>query len=142
MSSMPLISLDYIDGLGIIILYPSGVRYSNQVGGYATIFPEVEGVYVPLVDSMVDQEELLRAHFTGPKWSGQCYNGIDGEDADEIDRILGLPFQTRIMKVERSRLADSCEAWVYVEIAAQPDEAYPFFGFGQCAGVLTWNNSD
>lgn len=46
--STPMISLDYIGGLGIIILCPSGVRYTNQVGGVATLFPEVEGVYVPL----------------------------------------------------------------------------------------------
>ncbi len=172
MSSKPLIRLYNSQGVGVIILCPSGVLYSNQAGGLSCLQPEIEGVYVPLACEPIDQEEMLEQYFTGPKWLGCCSNGIDDEDANEIDRILGLSLPTRFIKVDRSQLKDSCEAWVYVNIAAQPKERprsyngsegkgttasgeiildsdydlgvllYPFYGFGNCSGILIWMNSD
>jgi hypothetical protein len=172
MVSKPLIKLWGASGIGVIIQFPSGVLYSNQVGSYACLQPEVEGVYVPLVSEVLDQEKILRDHFMGPKWSGCCSNEIDNEDADVIDEILKQSFFTSFIKVDRSQLRSSCEAWVYVNIATQPEEclidwrsaegvgttasgktlhdsdydlpviSYPFYGFGQCSGILTWSNSD
>ena len=68
---------------------------------------------------------------------------------------------TSFVKVDRTRLDDSWEAWVYVLIES-PDEADlvvggqveaaaeasagtyvgPLLGFGRARGVLTWENSD
>ncbi len=142
------------------------------MGGYACLQPEVEGVYVPLVDELIDQETLLYEYFIGPKWHGWCSNEIDSEDADIIDEILNRSFHTRLLKVDRSQFRSSFEAWIYVTIATQPDEQpihydsstgigvtasgntildsdyergtlfYPFYGFGQTTGILTWSNSD
>ncbi len=55
----PIISLWHTKGLGVIFLYESGIRFSNQTGGYACLHPEAEGVYVPLNDEMVNQEDEL-----------------------------------------------------------------------------------
>jgi hypothetical protein len=138
----PLISLEFVHGVGVIVIHPSGVFYSNQVGGYATLTPEIEGVYVPLINTEVQFEKMLWDHFTGPKWKRSCAGGIDTEDADVIDGILRAAYPTDLLTVDRSRLSESCEAWVYVDIAPQPHDGYPLYGFGKRKGVLTWYNSD
>jgi hypothetical protein len=168
--SKPLIRLYESGGLGLIVLFPSGVLYSNQVGGYSCRQPEAEGVYLPIVDEVVNQEAPLHKYFTGPKLFGACANGIDNEDADVIDEILHSQSLTAFISVDRSKLKESCEAWVYVKIANQlperpvsyssgvgktasgltiTDDEYPsgiymysLYGFGECTGILTWNNSD
>ncbi len=142
MPDSPVVSLDFIGGLGLIIQVPSGVLFTSQVGGVATLFPRIEGIFVPLIEERMDHQSLLRAHFIGPKWRGQCYAGIDQDDADVVDRVLSLSFQTAGITVDRSRLADSCEAWIYVTITDQTDDHLPYAGFGSCKGVLTWINSD
>lgn len=172
MTSKPLISLDTSYGVGVIILWASGVLYSNQAGGNFCLQPEAEGVFVPLLNEVVDQEKLLREYFISPK--GTSYNyPIDDKAADHIDHVLSLSTPTKFMKVDRTKYDESYEAWVHVKIAAQPDEQpavfntatgigktasgkilrdedypevgaffYPFYGFGECSGILTWCNSD
>lgn len=62
---------------------------------------------------------------------------------------------TRMLSVDRYKLNESVEAWIYVDISPREElvkeieekgeEVYPmyeFIGFGRCKGVLTWNNSD
>jgi hypothetical protein len=177
MSSKPLIRLYDAGGLGLIVLFPSGVLYSNQVEGASCDQPQAEGIYVPLVDEVVNQEEQLYKWFTGytyvdgiVKLNGGGTSGIDPEDADAIDAILHARLLTSFISVDRSKLKESCEAWVYVKIINQPPERpvsyssgvgktasgltvtdadyplgvfmYPLYGFGECTGILTWNNSD
>jgi Family of unknown function (DUF6210) len=153
MATNPIITLWGAQNIGLILLYPSGVRYENQAGGYMCLHPSEEGVYAPLYVHRIDQEAMLEDHFfRSPKWGGCCFDGIDHEDADVIDHILGLARETRHIKVDRSRLRDSCEAWIYVNVVTQADgneqnytsdiPPYPAAGFGECNGVLTWRNSD
>jgi hypothetical protein len=126
------------------MLFESGVRYSNQTGGYSCWHPEVEGVYVPLFNELIDQEAELTAYFTGPKWGGWCSDGIDEETADLIDSVLQKSSYTKRITVDRSRLADSHEAWVYV-LLSPSDEDVDFeeiHGFPGNQAVLTWDNSD
>ncbi|RKG63588.1 hypothetical protein D7V80_30090 [Corallococcus sp. CA054B] len=97
------------------------------------------------MDELVAQEDLLRQHFTGPKWQGACANGIDEETAQEIERILGLSGVTRELgvRVDRARLAESHEAWVYVEVPAQPENGFASLErLPASKGILTWANSD
>ncbi|MCA9911812.1 MAG: hypothetical protein KC496_00620 [Anaerolineae bacterium] len=154
MNAKPLIKLWDAGGIGVIIEYPSGVCYSNQVGGTACLHPAIEGVYVPLVDKDVDQEKQLFDYFVDPKrlWNRpDVARDVNADDADFVDSILHARYHTRIIRVDRSRLHESHEAWVYVEITAQPaDQALhgssagseTMRGFGTCKGVLTWANSD
>lgn len=141
----PLIQLWSARRFGIIVLRPSGVYYSNQTGGYACLHPMVEGIFVPLGDEMADQEKKLCDYFTGPKWAGWCCDGIDGETADFIDALMSKTGSTRGISVDRSRMRDSHEAWVYVDLRCseeQPCWKVEVSGFGICKGVLTWENSD
>ena len=90
------------------------------------------------------QESLLIAHFTGPKWEGWCSEGIDEATAEHVDHILSLSPETSYLKVDRTRLDDSREAWIYVNVfepTGDPDSAR-ISGFGKCKGVLVWGNSD
>jgi hypothetical protein len=111
----------------------------------------MEGVYVPLWKEVPDpQETALREHFTVPKWAGHCYDGIDDETADFIDRVLSSSAAyTHNLKVNRQRLKERMEAWVYVNIASTVDDEGNLivngWDFSYCRtteGVLTWQNSD
>src|SRR5438105_11225868 len=76
-------------GIGLILLVPSGVRYTNQTGGTACYFPQAEGVFVPLPDDTNVVLGWLTDYFTGPKWQGACWHGIDEETADYLDEEIG-----------------------------------------------------
>ena len=150
MSGKPTIDLWRAAGLCLIISHPSGVWYEAQVGGYACFHPQMEGVYVPVWEAFPDpQETALYEYFTGPKWVGHCYHGIDDETADFIDRVLSSSAYTQNLTVNRHRLKECMEAWVYVTIASAADEAghlvvngWDFSDFRTTDGVLTWQNSD
>ena len=140
----PVISLWPLNGIGLIIAHPSGVLYMNQVGGYACNHPRMEGAFVPLMDPDIDQQKALEDYFTGPKWHGHCYNGIDAETADFVDGVLATSPLTRRLHVNREKLAASEEAWIHVRIAPNEDEKSfgKFAGFPSGMGVITWENSD
>jgi hypothetical protein len=146
MKIKPLIRLWDTVGLGVIILFPSGVNYSNQAGGHSCLQPEAEGVFVPLHDEATEQEKMLYSHFTGPKWGGWCNQYIDDETADFIDNLLELSHHTKILKVDRQRLQDSYESWVYVQIWDQPKEPPVSHNMEQGVGLTasgeSWKDSD
>lgn len=141
----PRIELWNYSGLGLILLHETGVRYSNQTGGYACLHPEVEGAFVPLSDRLSTQHIELNQYFVGPKWGGWCFQGIDTETAEFIDGVLQGDRETEQLRVDRRRLDDSHEAWIYVNILPRADDEqrYPLFdGFPSGRGVLIWENSD
>lgn len=130
--------------MGLIILQPSGAFYTHETGGYACFHESAEGVFVPLHEETEEnQEGLLIAHFTGPKWEGWCDDGIDEQTAEYIDHVFSLSPATDYLRVDRVRLDDSKEAWIYVRIR-EPGEnsASPISGFGDSKGVFVWGNSD
>ena len=140
----PTVHLWQSKGLGLILSFDSGVLYSNQTGGYACYHPAVEGIYVPLIDEMVDQEQELYTYFTGPKWQGWCNEKIDEETAQFVDRVLAKSPHSQMLKVDRDYLDHSHEAWIYVEVDLENEEAYTdlFSELSAIKGVLTWQNSD
>lgn len=134
-SSKPLVDLLDFDGLGLIISFPSGVIYTNQVGGYACLHPEVEGVFVPLPVGHKKILFALQTHFSG-NW-----HHLEEKDADVIDKLLRSD-DFGYIKVDRNRLSDSFESWIYVEID-EIKETFPLIGgFEKPSGILTWANSD
>jgi hypothetical protein len=141
---MPLIQLFYTAGVSLIIPCHSGVLYSNQTGGHGCLHPEVEGVCVPLFPEGARLEEKLGDFFTGPKWQGWCSEGIDSETADYIDTALEESDRTKEMTVNRTRLNDSHEAWIHLNIpdSKTAHELSIFRGFNQRNAILTWSNSD
>jgi Family of unknown function (DUF6210) len=138
---------DLPDELVLIVEHPSGVRYSNQVGGFTCDRPELEGVLAP-----VEVSEEVKERIQGLPYPGTL--GITSEIADAIDALLAAPCSYHL-RVDRERLGESQEAWVFVIIASTerctrewpPPETDPttghLYGFGPAArGVLTWINSD
>jgi hypothetical protein len=133
-----------LDRVGLILSHPSGVTYSNQTGGYACYHPEMEGVFVPLGEQAIIQQERLEEYFIGPKWQGACYNGIDEETVDFVDCVLAASPLTRRLKVNRDKLAESHEAWIYVIISPsdREDDIPELQEVTTGTGVITWVNSD
>jgi len=154
-------------GLGLIIECPSGVVYSNQTGGTSCLRPEMEGVFVPLRNDyevpslkLMSPEISFAAYFEGPAHPGTgATGGLSGADADFIDSTLETWHLSSFLSVDRARLRESHEAWVFVRVlGADADQQYsrsitmpsdPFalsvvFGFEPYprSGVLTWGNSD
>ena len=94
-------------------------------------------------------ERLLLEYFEGPKHQGSgATSGLDVEDADFIDGLLQSWRLGAFLEVDRGKLRDSHEAWVYVRIMGDETVDDDFLslasGFGPYPkrGVLTWTNSD
>ncbi|NVB84933.1 MAG: hypothetical protein HOV81_41585 [Kofleriaceae bacterium] len=125
--------------------------------------PETEGVLVPLGNAC-NIEDKLEAFFASPDVPPIR---LDPTHADALDIILRTPEEplgwtpTFFLEVDRSRLAESMEAWLYVAITSCPEPwsfrewnrnaqpelghhptQYPFAGFAGRSAVLTWANSD
>jgi hypothetical protein len=136
----PVVLLYNLCGVGLIIPWPSGVIYQGQVGGHYCLPFREEGIFVPLEFESFDQARELHEFFTGPKWGGWCGEGIDDQTADFIDQSLArIPlYEEGFIKVDRSRLWESVEAWIYVDVQEEPC----LTGLTPCKAILTWPNSD
>lgn len=138
----PVIDLE-VDSLGVIILRSSGVHYANQAAGFACLHPHTEGVYAPLP---VPEGSYLTiaSHFISAKSKANAVDGISEQTAEYLDRLFAEEPALSFLKVDRTMLKSSYEAWVYVTIS-EPEgepELNTIAGFGECRGVLTWPNSD
>jgi len=135
---MPKADLYEFDALGLILSRNTGIVYTNQVAGIGCLHPEIEGAFVPLFDGIGRPAiHALTQHFRG-NW-----HPITDSDADSIDGILRRAHLGFIV-TDRERLADSYEAWVFVDVHENAQESsIPLLsGFGAQKGVLTWPNSD
>jgi hypothetical protein len=131
----PIIELFNFDGLGLIILFPSGVVYTNQVGGLGCLHPQAEGVFVPLSIRHKKVLFALQQNFNGD------WHHIKETDAQIVDKLLrsdGFEF----IKVDRTKLEESFEAWIYVDVEKLSEPVPLLNGFGKVKGILTWENSD
>jgi hypothetical protein len=133
-----------LDRLGLILLEPSGIFYHNQICGHACLQRFEEGFFAYIRD---DGKELYKAvsEYTLYK------DHLTPEDADVLDGQFIQSFDAKYLRVDRSRLNDSMEAWVYVTIDQSfndniKDESVyyntAFKGFTSSRAVLTWDNSD
>ena len=145
MNSMPRFYVWNMPGMSLLVPARSGIVYANQTGGHHCYQQEVEGHLLPLFNTFegLEQDRMLGELFTGPKWSGWCGEGIDSETADFVDRILKMTPHTDWLAVDRTRLVDSHEAWVYVLPKEHRNtETIEFRDFRFECGILTWQNSD
>jgi hypothetical protein len=132
---------------GVIILRETGIIYQNQTGGHTCAQRCAEGALVLLTDPylITDTPTMLyqcsiEAGLKKIDWN-RCYFGrFDATCADEIDELLQSNGYTKAISVDRTRLEESEEAWIYVKI--KPLEYANYVGFGECDGVLVWANSD
>lgn len=133
---------------------PDWCRLLEPNWGTACLAPELEGAFLPLRNDcsskdrkFLSPEHELAEHFVGPKWRGTgAISGIDEADADVIDAIVKKYELNNFLKVDRTRLSDSHEAWVYVEILGSEGDTQTSLCSGfepyPRPGVLTWCNSD
>jgi hypothetical protein len=147
----PVIKLWDAVGAGLIVELPTGVVYSNQTGGFTCLQRSAEGAFIPIRNDhsyweLISPERKLLAHFEGPKHRGTgATQGLDLEDADAIDGILAEFRLAELVRVDRSRLSESHEAWVRVlMIGEESGETKLFQDLGPYprAAILTWSNSD
>jgi Family of unknown function (DUF6210) len=145
----PLIDANPGLGLGLILVDEAGARYTSKAGGTASHRPEESGYFVPLNSEDVsdegrfmsfEQKGMLEEFFCGENgpWKGHCHSGIDEATADFIDSVLARSQATSWIKVDRTCLTKSNEAWVYVLVQEQKDDLQNISA-GQ--GVLVWQNS-
>jgi hypothetical protein len=73
-------------------------------------------------------------------WDRAPASGISNELAAGVDDILKRFYTTECLSVDRSRLGESEEAWVYVRI--NPLKFRLGVSVSSEAGVLVWPNSD
>jgi len=143
-SPVPFVHL-YSAGFGLLVPWPSGLLYGNQTGGYWCNNPAVESVFIPLWDRAEEPEGPeadLYAYFTGPKHLGYCTT-FHESDASEVERILDAHRLGGLMEVDRTRLAESHEAWVHVAVLRDaPHGPWSDLGPYPRPGILTWGNSD
>ena len=137
----PTIVLLYeLGSLELVVPSTTGVTYRQQLGGHSCLQTDAEGYLVPIAGEVPNATERLRAHFTGGKWGGWCSNGIDDETANIIDQLLADVVRRVHIKVDRSRLGDSWESWIRVEIAGPllslVENSQPI------SAILTWPNSE
>jgi hypothetical protein len=134
----------------LLISAKSGVLYQNQAGGNLCYQMEFEGVLMPLGISTANSRSIGKLNFSSEK------KGISRDVADAIDDILSSETETKFLRVDRERMHESMEAWIYVRVTSSQGD-FPTiesalltrntplsysFGFGLCSGVLTWPNSD
>ncbi len=140
MSTSTTILLYELSGLALIVPATTGIVYRSQTGGHSCYQTEIEGYLVPLGGEKLEIVDRLYSHFTGSKWGGWCSHGIDGETADEIDKLLGEFARREEIEVDRDKLGESWESWIHVRIESQLlsliENSNPI------SAVLTWPNSD
>lgn len=123
-----------LEQLAIIIKCQSGVQYLNQVGGYACIQAQQEGVLAPL-------EDIGHVMLAGLGKLTLNETSLSEEQADQIDEVLQNYYGRLFLRVDRELLELSMEAWIHIVIG---DDAFldELDGFAGEKGILTWENSD
>lgn len=140
MTTATTILLYELAGPALIVPLKTGVTYRNQTGGHSCYQMEIEGYLAPIAGERTEFLERLSSHFSGPKWGGWCSHGIDVETADEIDRLLTEYTHREEIVVDRNRLQECCESWIYGKLQGRLksliENSIP------TSAILTWPNSD
>jgi len=140
-------------GIGLIIETAQGLTYSHQSGGLALRYPELTGAYIPFGSESQRLAVKLAATFVDHTWSGGEI--LTEARADAIDAALQESGCSAV-RVNRTRLANSHEAWVHIEIVEDEANSRSYgntigwvfigesevSGLGGSKGVLVWPNSD
>jgi hypothetical protein len=117
----------------LVIESASGVTFSFQVGGSASWRRSVQGIVYPIAAS----------NFAGAETLGDALHeityeliGITEKEADKIDALFDKAALIAL-KVDRSRLSDSCDQWIHMTLLRAHDAAFRGFDF-PLSCVLTW----
>lgn len=139
------IDLWLLDELVLILELPTRVTYSTQAGGVFCLRKQAEGALVPVdAEWMTNEERGNVLDGLIEVCSGKSLPHLTTEVADMVDEVLRRSKITSGLKVDRNRLDDCAEAWIYVrfDYAGSPRTDLPWSGALSGTGVLTWPNSD
>lgn len=135
------LSLYDLEGVALIIEAPTGVTYSNQVGGHACLQPTYEGALLPVnPDRDPDGPRSDLEIALGEVLINEGF--LDDTLADTVDAVLARFSPTAGLLVDRTRLRESTEAWVHVIVPEAKGGPYGESRYPAGRGVLTWLNSD
>lgn len=102
----------------------------------------MQGFLVPCPLSVAISEQLYAHFYTGPKYRGHGYSGLDEEDAELIDDLLASVDYAGL-SVDRDLLSKSVEAWVYLKVNVDyPGIPYCWNSDPASTVVMVWENSD
>ena len=132
-----IITLYPLNQLAIILSEPTGIFYTNQVGGNWCTHPEAEGVLVFVDDNYSGLYHKIASYTID-------LMELTKEDADFLDSVFIR--KAKYLRVDRTKLEDSMEAWIHV-VFVKPEDGFPghnllYSGFDSKSGILTWDNSD
>jgi hypothetical protein len=134
-------------GTALILNFPSGVKYENQVGGAACLQRVAEGVLIPFENDygtdgkFISLEMDLAAYFEEAWGASGATSGIEIKDADAIEDMLRRWNLNNWFCVDRTQLLSSVESWIHVTVLKDASYCRGFGPYPQ-PGILTWSNSD
>lgn len=142
----PEVTLYDMDG-GLLVAAPTGVRYTNQVGGTACAHPVLEGFFVPLI---LDAEitDLFVGYWPGNNFPEEHITQLNAWfqrmryplefHRERYNQQTGTNPDVGVVGNEDAfRFA---EAWIWVRILM--DREFRWRGLSGKEGVITWANSD
>ena len=116
----------------LVVEAPTGVNFSFQVGGSIHWQRSVQGVIYP-IPALAAGAEML-----GGRLHSIAFElvSISDEEANRIDALFAGSGSMEL-KVDRSRLSDSCDSWIYMRLMRADDWLIRGFDFPlDC--ILTW----
>lgn len=116
--------LYYLREPALILSLPTGITYTQQTGGMLCMQRQAAGALFPVPEIFLTAALMTAASDD---------NLITDQDANLIDNAWSEIGGDIRMAIDRTRLEDSEEAWVHVEIIMEH-----YAG----AAILTWENSD
>ena len=127
--------------LGLILEDKSSeITYFNQVAGHFCSQRHAKGVFV-----FVDDDPPKLHKIVAPYMANRYTFSV--EDADFLDAAFADSDCVKHLSVDRTKLEQSAEAWIYVKIDPSVENwsetgFWSYTGFNAEAGILTWDNSD
>jgi Family of unknown function (DUF6210) len=129
-----------LEQAALIILQPSGITYLNQTIGNTCFQSEAEGVLAPITnDPPLDNLYFGSLAYKLQKLTGNKHF-LDEPDAEAIDELLATNLGGDTIRVDRTKLKDSYEAWIFVII--DENNSGDLIDFAGRKAILTYPNSD
>ena len=117
----------------LVVEAPTGINFSFQVGGSIHWPRSAQGVIYPIAALGHAGAEML---------GGQLHSiafelvSISDQEADRIDALFARSASMEL-KVDRSKLSDSCDSWIHMKLLRASDWLIQGFDFPlDC--ILAW----
>jgi len=117
----------------LVIEAPTGVTFSFDVGGSIHWKRSLQGFIYPVAATGFAKAETL-----GQRLHSIAFElvAIDDREADEIDKLFAEDLSLEL-KVDRSRMSDSCDNWIHMKLLRANDWRMQGFDL-PLSCVLTW----